>query len=185
MKKVSLILLAFLFVGFSGCMEDDSADPDKLPEDNSNTGLLVNGQWRIESGTIDPSIDVEIFDTTITVNNYWDLLAYQGGGQVLECDKNNVMLLYRDSTVVLDEGPTKCDPNDPQTEDGGLWFFMDNETKIKFSSFPFDPNGAPQVLDVKVLTESNLSMEMIYSFKNPLSGKETDHLIKLNYVNTK
>ncbi|MBO6517082.1 MAG: hypothetical protein JJ975_11080 [Bacteroidia bacterium] len=184
MRKLLLAAIAGLFVGLVGC-SDEGAEPTPEPKAKTNMELITEGSWRVEDGTISPSIDIDIQGNTITVNNYWDLLAIQGGGQVMDCDKDNIMILKSDSSVVLDEGPTKCDANDPQTQDGGKWHFMDNETKLKFSSFPFDPEGNPQVLDVDSLTSEVLHIRMIYQFVNPLDPTDiSDHEIKLDYRNT-
>jgi len=184
MNKLVLVAMGLLTFGVIGCKDDGDDLPPEI-KDKTRTEMLTEGSWRVEEGTIVPSIDIDIAGNVITVDEYWDLLAYQGGGQVMDCDKDNVMLMHMDSSVVLDEGPTKCDVNDPQTEDGGDWFFINDETQINFSSFPFDPTGAPQVLDIDTLTESNLTIEMVYVFTNPIDGSKTNHIIKLNYVNTK
>ena len=184
MNKWTIAFACFSLLTFWGCTDDgDDVTPQETQK--TNTELLTEGSWRVSSGTIEPSIDIDIQGNTITVDEYWDLLAYQGGGQVQDCDKDNLMLMHMDSSVVLDEGPSKCDPNDPQSEDGGKWFFQENETKINFSSFPFDPTGSPQVLDVTMLTADKLHLDMVYVFENPLTGQKTNHEIKLEYVNTK
>ncbi len=183
-KYIGLSFVALLLV-FTGCKDDEGTTPTPENKDKSNFEMATEGTWRVESGTIDPAITIDIQGNVITVDEYWDLLAYQGGGVVQDCDKDNVMHLNADSTVLLDEGPTKCDPNDPQSEDGGTWTFLDNESKIKFSSFPFDPQGSPQTLDVTTLSSTNMNIEMTYEFEDPIKGGKTNHIIKLNYVNTK
>ena len=183
MKHIIGILFISTLLLTSGCKDDEGDTPQT--KEKTKTDLATEGEWRINGGTIVPSITIDIMGNIITVDDIWDLLAYQGGGTVQECNKDNLMFLKTDSTVILDEGPTKCDMNDPQTEDGGLWFFVENETKVKFSSFPFDPTGAPQTLDIETLTTTNLDLNMIYEFIDPIGGDTTDHTIKINYVNTK
>ncbi len=183
MKKfLGLLLIASLTLTV-GCKDDEGDTP--TTKEKTKTDLATEAEWRVNGGTIVPSITIDIMGNVITVDNFWDLLAYQGGGTVQDCDKDNLMFLRTDSTVLLDEGPTKCDMNDPQSEDGGLWYFVENETKMKFSSFPFDPTGAPQTLDIETLTESNLDLHMVYEFVDSINGGKTDHVIKINYVNTK
>lgn len=183
MKNIFGIALIVSLMFTIGCNDDGGDEPQK--QEKTKTDLATEGHWRVNGGTIVPSITIDIQGNIITVDDFWDLLAYQGGGTVQECDKDNLMFLFKDSTVVLDEGPTKCDMNDPQSEPGGLWFFVENETKIKFSSFPFDPTGSPQTLDIETLTATNLDLHMVYEFIDPIGGDTTDHVIKLNYVNTK
>ena len=169
---------------WSSCKEDDTQPVPST--ETTKTSLLTNAEWRLDEGTINPSIDVEVVPgTTITVNSYWDLLAYAGGGQVLECDKDNRMICKTDSSVVMDEGPTKCDSGDPQTTDGGKWNFEESETKLKFSSFPQDPTGEPRTLNIDMLSGTNLNLTMSYAFKNPITGDTTFHAIVMKYSNQK
>mgnify|MGYP006928173108 CR=1 FL=1 len=182
-KYLGIVLMAI--VAFSSC-KDDGTTPEPKEEAPTNTTLLTDAEWEMTEGTIVPSIDVEVVPgTVITVNNYWDLLSYVGGGGVLTCDKDNRMICSTDSSVVLDEGPTKCDMGDPQTTDGGLWHFEENETKVNFSSFPMDPTGEPRIMDVDELTKTNLTLTMIYIFDNPISGMKTNHDIVMKYSNMK
>jgi hypothetical protein len=186
MKKGILLALALSLTFVIGCKEDETPIiDDNPPAEKTRFELVTEGAWKVSDGTIVPEIEVDILGNTITVNTYWDLLKQLGGGEVKECDKDNLMYLNADSTVLQDEGPTKCDPNDPQSEDGGKWNFMENETKLNFSSFPFDPTQSPQVLDIDSLTATDMHLSMIYPFKDPITGKETNHTIKLKFVNTK
>ncbi|MBI1305220.1 MAG: hypothetical protein GC181_01250 [Bacteroidetes bacterium] len=183
MKKI-LPLIAVFAIVFYSC-KDDETDTTPTPTDTTNYGMITKAEWRLDSGIISPSIDIEIAGNKITVNNYWDLLSYAGGGQVLDCDKDNRMICKTDSSVVMDEGPTKCDSGDPQTTDGGKWYLSDNETKITFTSFPGDPTGEPRVLDIDKLNTSALNLSMIYTFVNPITKDSTDHTIHLWYSNQK
>lgn len=183
MNKI-LVLLFVSSLVLTAC-KDEQIDP-LPPEPKTKTDLLTDAAWEIEEGTISPSIKVEVAQgQSITVSNYWDLLAFAGGGNVQDCDKNNRMICKRDSSVVLDEGPSKCDPGDPQTTDGGKWFFQENETKINFSSFPMDPTGEPRVLRIDLLNETTMTLTMTYQFKNPIGGGTTNHDIILKYKNVK
>lgn len=185
MKKISGLLI-LLALSLFACKDDSKVVITPEPAAKTKTQLLTEAEWQLMEGTITPSITVEIVPgTNLTVNNYWDLLGFAGGGQVLECDKNNLMICNKDSSVVLDEGPTKCDAADPQTTDGGKWFFESSESKINFSSFPMDPTGEPRVLNVDLLTSSDMTLTMTYDFKDPVSGGTTVHDIILKYKNVK
>ena len=185
MKKI-FVFCGILMALFTGCKEDDTVVPNPENKDKTNFQLITEGNWEVSVGTIVPEISIEFMGNTIVVDEYWDLLAYQNGGVVADCNKDDLMLIKSDSTVVLDEGPTKCDVNDPQTEDGGSWKFLENESKIEFSSFPFDPTGAPQTLDITKLTKDSLHLEMLYTFINPTDMTDsTIHTIRINYSNTK
>jgi hypothetical protein len=183
-KKFSaLFLIGLLVFGFSSCKDDE--DPpvtDDTPK--TKTELLTTGSWLMESGTIAPSIVVDIFGTKVTIATYWELLAALNGSATAEpCLKDNLMVFKLDSTVTLDEGPLKCDPSDPQTEDGGNWLFSENDTKLTFTAFPYDPLKEPRTLDILKLTSTDMDLEMEYEFVDPVTTDTTDHIILLHFKN--
>ncbi|MES2647554.1 MAG: hypothetical protein V4717_11800 [Bacteroidota bacterium] len=46
------------------------------------------------------------------------------------CKKDDNTTLKVDKTYQMSEGPTKCNPNDPDVYDTGTWEFSANESKI-------------------------------------------------------
>ena len=183
MKKylVFAVLLAFM----ASCSDEEApVTKEEETKEPTKTELATEAQWRLDNGTIIPSVEVEILGNKITVENYWDLLAAVNQGVVPDCDKDNEMILASDSSVTLSEGPTKCDVNDPDSEDGGSWFFVEEETKMTFTSFPFDPTSEPRTLEILELTENSLKLKMDYVFLNPIDNSTSDHVINLEYTNT-
>lgn len=51
------------------------------------------------------------------------------------CQQDNIERFETDGSLAFDEGATKCDPTDPQTE-AGTWAFYDSETKLIFEPGP-------------------------------------------------
>lgn len=92
-------IVALSFVGITSCNKDD--------DDKSKTELLTSGTWKISSVTMN-GVD---FSSLIPA-----------------CEKDNTTR-FTSTTYTLDEGATKCDEDDPQTETG-TWKFIENETKI-------------------------------------------------------
>ena len=45
------------------------------------------------------------------------------------CTKDDLVTFNANGTITDDEGPTKCDPDDPQTTTDGTWTLTDN-TKL-------------------------------------------------------
>jgi hypothetical protein len=117
MKKLLLkILPLILIVSFtiSACKKKSDV-PSK-----SKTTLLTQKSWSItkweEKTDSDPFIDA--YPT-------WDA-----------CSKDDFILFKTNNTADFDEGPTKCDPSDPQTESSS-WAFLENETKLLAQGFTF------------------------------------------------
>jgi hypothetical protein len=48
------------------------------------------------------------------------------------CEKDDFTTFKTDKTFISDEGATKCDPADPQTEQA-KWTFLTNETKLEIT----------------------------------------------------
>jgi hypothetical protein len=62
------------------------------------------------------------------------------------CEKDNVLSFTKDGKFTEDEGQTKCDPGDPQTE-SGKWSFKDSEKTITVS-YPGEPDETFTKVDV-------------------------------------
>jgi len=122
-KNLLSILVACLFVlSFTACGDDST---DSTPSNNSQTDLLTASAWIMTAATIDPPI--EIFGVTFS-----DLYA-----DMDDCDKDDLLIFNANMTGSNDEGPTKCDPSDPQSE-AFNWEWAANETKLTYDSTTFD-----------------------------------------------
>lgn len=103
MKKILLSLTIIAAMVFASSCKDD-ATPEPTPKAKTKTELLTSSSWKITGGTIVPPI--VIFGVEIS-----DMYAMMD-----ECDKDDTKLYKVDKTGVTDEGATKCDPDDPQSE---------------------------------------------------------------------
>lgn len=92
---------------------------EKEDKQTSRTDLLTNGQWRMTSYTLSPPYDLD-GDGTADAD---------GLATFADCDRDDLFIFKKDGTLVLDEGPTKCNPIDPQTENT-TWAFVNNETEV-------------------------------------------------------
>ncbi|MEZ4933028.1 MAG: DUF5004 domain-containing protein [Saprospiraceae bacterium] len=119
-------LFALLFT--TSCKKDDEATPDK-------TKILTGGSWHLTAMTVDPAIDW--FGTPIT--NVFS--------QLPTCVKDDLAIFKTNGTVNYDEGPSKCDPNDPQTT-SGTWAFNTDETILSITS-----EGETESWDISALTK--------------------------------
>jgi hypothetical protein len=114
MKKLSFLLLAAIALG--GCKKNDNNSPTPTP---TRTDLLTAKNWRV---------------TTATVM----LAGMPLPGAIEACSLDDIFKFSADKSLLHDEGATKCDPTDPQT-DKGTWS-MPSDAKLTVtlpnSSYP-------------------------------------------------
>jgi hypothetical protein len=115
-KKIPLLALVFvLLTVFSACKKDKKETP------KSKTDLLTTGQWKMTAFTVSPPMDLDgdgIVDS--------DVYATMGA-----CEKDDYYIFKKDGTLEQNEGASKCDPLDPQTETVD-WSFVNDEKEIIF-----------------------------------------------------
>ncbi|MBU3663310.1 MAG: hypothetical protein FGM41_08965 [Bacteroidetes bacterium] len=125
MRKITLMIAALAFLTVSSCKkEDEKTTPTPT---KSKTELLTAKAWKMTAMTVNPGISPIPGGPTIT-----DLYAFMEA-----CEKDNTEKFNTGGTGVTDEGATKCDPTDPQTENF-TWAFASNETKIVIDSESID-----------------------------------------------
>jgi len=93
----------------------------KDPPVKSRTELLSTGTWKRTALTSNPAYDWYANGTSDT-----DILSY-----MWPCEKDNFDTYRTNGMIEVNEGPTKCDPSDPQTWSVS-WEFIKNETVILF-----------------------------------------------------
>jgi hypothetical protein len=104
MKKI-FIKTIFALSLFSILLLASCAKEEEEPKKNLSEWELINlAPWLMTSAIVDPGID---FDGVIITDFFTQLDA---------CQRDNTKK-YDGRWVRYDEGQTKCDPNDPQTED--------------------------------------------------------------------
>ena len=138
MKKP--LIVAFLLAGFAfmACNKDDDNGTPVTAVD-----LIASGPWSIDTIAFDADKNGTI-DSPIP------------GGIFLPCDVDNTLTFNKDgATGVLDEGPTKCSPTDPQTADFG-WSLKNGDSVINFTgNLPAELQG-----DINILTLTNTQFIM-------------------------
>jgi hypothetical protein len=109
MKKLIPLIAVSTALFFTAC--------DKDPEITvqSKTEMLTTGSWKITSLMIDVNGD-----------GTYEMDALAGAAT---CETDNYIIFKTNGTTELNEGPTKCDPSDPQITNG-TWAFAASETKI-------------------------------------------------------
>jgi hypothetical protein len=121
MKKqfriLGLLLLAMAFV-VSSCNKDD--DDDNNNGNKTTTEYLTSGSWRITAMVLDPPLDL---------GNGLVITDLYQSPMLPQCAKDDYFTLHADGKVTFDEGPSKCDPADPQTTEG-TWTLSDDEKTL-------------------------------------------------------
>lgn len=110
MKKLTFTLAALvaLTVSVSSCKKDTDSPTPSTPAAQTKTQILTSHSWITKS----------------MVSNNVDFYAFAPA-----CEKDNFLTFKANGTSTYDEGAIKCDPSDPQVENG-TWKFIANETKI-------------------------------------------------------
>ena len=131
MKTILLICCAALVL-FS-CKKDEKS--------KTKTELLTNGSWHVTAYTVDPAIDWDGDGTD--ESNVFPVID--------QCIKDDRTTFFADGNGELDEGPTKCDPSDPQSNPI-TWAFDQTESQLTVQGIQYQ---------IESLTESQLVVKEI------------------------
>lgn len=142
MKKYLFFLFAVipaLILGLSSCSKDD--DGNSNPK--TKRELLTQSPWKYKSATV-------------------------GGvpfSSFMTCQTDNTYSFNTSGSGVADEGATKCNAADPQSNPF-TWSFQNAETEIVLSS-PLFTNGGTTITLVSV-SETELVVSFPYSTPGPV-----------------
>jgi len=113
LKTFSLMLAA---ASITACGKDDNPTPGK-----TKTELITQAAWKFETEGID-------LDKNGTIE--------APSGEVDDCNKDDVFTFNTGGTGIRDEGTTKCEGTDPQSE-AFVWQFKDSEKELEFDGHLF------------------------------------------------
>lgn len=119
-SKRIVVCLMTLFI-LAGCQKDEDDDP-------SRTEILTSGQWRITGITANPAVVV----SGIPISDIYAFLP--------ACSKDNYYVFKTDGNAELNEGPTKCNAADPQTQTQ-TWALSSDEQQITINATSFTVLG--------------------------------------------
>src|SRR3979490_1103963 len=109
MKKQSLwIITAFAFFVLAA----PSCKKHTTPAQKTKTELITQASWKFDNAKVGGN-DVSAFLQT--------------------CQKDNILYFSANGTGTVDEGATKCNSGDPQTNPF-TWSFLSNETMLHVSA---------------------------------------------------
>lgn len=123
MKKALLYLL--LIISIVSCSKEDTTTttptPDPTPQPDK-VKLISSKPWKYFAWTVNPGLKDSVGNT------FTDYLA-----NLDPCLRDDIFIFEANTNLTLDQGPTKCDPNEDQTKIG-LWFFVNNQTAVKMNN---------------------------------------------------
>ncbi|MGZ5246062.1 MAG: lipocalin family protein [Flavitalea sp.] len=144
MKVLATALIGMLIIS-AGCQKNDNDAPTKSEQ-------LTAKPWKFSSAGVDANNDGTI-DTPLP------------SGTFEPCELDNLYIFKSDGTGTADEGPLKCDANDPQTSPFG-WSLSSDQSQITFTG------GGVQGIDGTVklisLTDSKLVMSQSVDIGIPI-----------------
>ncbi|MDB4062430.1 BACON domain-containing protein, partial [Vicingaceae bacterium] len=114
--------LAYIEVSTTGgAINSDTVWINQVGNTETNTEKLCGKNFIIS--------DFTVIQNGVTIITGLDTNIYPA------CQQDNIQRFETDGSLAFDEGATKCDPTDPQTE-AGNWAFYDSETKLIFDPGP-------------------------------------------------
>lgn len=103
--------LAILVLFFTNCQKEDSTPPPS----KTNTQRMTQSPWKFSAATV----------SGVNVS-----------GSLQTCQKDNILTFTTAVAGSMDEGATKCNAGDPQTNPF-TWNFANNETIVHISTVLF------------------------------------------------
>lgn len=137
MKKLVLFFLTILFS--VSCKKEDSVS---VP---SKTELLTKAKWKWTAGTVSPAYDF-FGDGKPIAGDYYSKMP--------KCYQDDIRTFEASGKYLVDEGASKCDPNDPQIYTEGTWKWEANETILSFAT---NDRGS-YIWKVTELTDTKMSV---------------------------
>lgn len=142
--KTSLFILLGIGIITTACKKDE----EKKEEPPTKTEMLTGNNWIRTRIEIEPAIDI---DQNGTQEN--NLTPYYD-----PCDLDDFLNLKTDKTFIIEEGASKCDPNDPQVISTGTWTLNSNEERFVLTS-----GGSSTDYLIKSLSPSKMVTEEQYT----------------------
>lgn len=128
--KKTAVLAGIFFI--TACSKKDAA-PVQNPDIEKN---LQSAAWQMTVFTIAPAL-----------NGVTDVLL-----NTPPCAKDNLLRFNANGIFLMDEGASKCDPSDPQT-DQGVWNYDGSIKQLSYAS----PKLGSFVIDVKDASAGSIS----------------------------
>ena len=130
---IPCLMTLALSIAWASCSKNNSNN------NNNNVTLLTKSTWKFDTAGVDLDKDGNID---------------QEDNSLEPCFKDNTYVFNKDSTVVMDEGATKCDAGDPQTSTYSWTLTNGNPPVLKSDVDPILATG----LKVFKLTDTRMTV---------------------------
>ena len=121
MKLFKYSLIALISISLFSCEKDDDTTEPTTPIAQTNTEKLCGKNFITSDYTL--------------IRNGVTIITGLDTNSIPACEQDDIQRFETGGSLAFDEGATKCDPTDPQTE-AGNWVFYDSETKLIFEPGP-------------------------------------------------
>lgn len=145
--KFPPVAVLILLLTFTACKDDDDDNDEPAPK--TRTEMLTAKNWTRTSVTITPAID---YDGNGTQEN--DLTPY-----IPTCDLDDFYKFNSNTSFTREEGPSKCDANDPQVVYTGTWTWNSDETILTITPL----GGETQEAKVTTLNDTEMVWNITFS----------------------
>jgi hypothetical protein len=146
----ALLLLTISVLMFR-CSDDDN-------DNDVKTSDLIQGSWQVTADLVSPPIDLGTGPIS-------DLYAAMD-----DCDKDDLYIIKANGIGEFNEGPTKCDPGDPQTAPF-TWALTNNDKNLVITE-------ALGTLTFEIVQLNNTTLKMV--IKENILG--TDYTETITYT---
>jgi hypothetical protein len=120
-RKFVFAIAAACTLLFSSCQKDDDND------EPSGQEILTSGQWKITGATANPPLTIPGVGTISDIYNTPFVKA---------CFKDNYYVFNANGTAEINEGATKCNDSDPQS-DPTTWSLSADEKELTIDGNTF------------------------------------------------
>lgn len=117
MKATLQLTATLLMLAFFSCNKDSDNNANTT---KTKTELLTTGTWKYTACIVSPALDYYGTGNPVT-----DIFAIMQA-----CEKDDFEVYKTNGIWEYNEGPTKCDPGNPQVVYSEPWSFAANETKV-------------------------------------------------------
>ncbi len=155
MKKLSFLLLVAASLG--ACKKNDDVAPSRIE-------MLTAKNWRVSAETV----TVAYNNKTTTTDAYAAMKA---------CERDDFTKFNVNKTYTDDQGPSKCDPSDPQTNSGN-WDFNGDQTKLTIA----DPAHPSNLTSFDIVTLSATTLHLRLSQTNNSTTPPTTYTADVTFT---
>jgi len=156
--KIRLLPFLFIILTVFSCQKDiEYLEPGTDGKGGATVTNLEGTKWRVTSMILGQEVS--------GVKSEADLFLIAES-----CSKDDIVYFNAGGNFIYDEGPTKCDPNDPQQETGS-WSLSGDKKKLTLTSGIINNSDSPIIYEVAIVNKKlTLTYKETITVPNPAGG---------------